>query len=228
MRSTFALILAAFISLSGIAVVPAWPATVEEGVSAAFAVFKQALAARDGPAAARYIDDRTAAYYEKIRRAALRMPKNQLLRQPLFFQFGVLSTRLRFREDEIAGTDGRGFYAKLAADGAAGISEALNSSTLIRIQPTRPGASAIAHVSLAGRPEGTGIRVFSQGGAWKIDLTRFLEAQTKELQSRIGITSKMPAETIQLAIEKDYFPVIAQESGKPASENLWTPLAHAN
>src|SRR5436190_3644888 len=105
---------------------PGWAATVEEGVAATFAKFKQALAARDGVLASRYIDDRTATFYENIHRAALTMPKGQLLRQPRFFQLEVFSARLLFGKSEIETTDGRDLYAKLTAVGATGVSESLN------------------------------------------------------------------------------------------------------
>jgi hypothetical protein len=219
-------LLLALVASSGFLVAQGSAATVEEGVSAAFAKFKQALAARDGAAAARYIDDRTAAFYARMRRAALRMPQDRLLKQPLFFQVGVFSTRLRFSKEEVEKTDGRGLYAKLAAGGDPGIPG--DALTVVKIQPTRPGASAIAQVSTAARPDNIGLRVFTQGGAWKIDLSRLLQTETKELQDRLGITAKTPPETVKLVIERDLFPIIAQQSGKPAAEKLWAPLDHAN
>lgn len=201
-------------------------ASVEEGVSAAFAKFKQALTRRDGAGAARYIDDRTADFYEKIGRAALRMPKDQLLKQPLFFQAAVLSTRLLFGKKEIENAEGRGVYAKLAAAASTGTPG--DSLALVKVQPTKPGASAIAEVTLAGQPDSVGLRVFTQGGGWKIDLSRLLEAETKELQNKIGVTPGAPMDTVQSAIERDLFPIIAHRAGKSVSAKLWTPLANAN
>lgn len=202
-----------------------WAGTVEEGVSAAFAEFKQALVARDGVTASRYIDDRTAAFYENVRSAVLKMPKDQVLKQRRFFQLEVFSTRLLFGKSEIEDTDGRGLYAKLAAAGATGVSDSLN---LGKIRPTRPGASALAYVSVAGRANDVGLRVFTEGGVWKIDLTRLIEAETKKLQRKIRIAPGMSKDAAQSVIERDLFPLIAQQSGKLVSEKLWTPLAHAN
>jgi hypothetical protein len=201
---------------------------VEEGVSIVFMNFKQALGARNGAAAANYIDDRTAAFYEKIRRASLRMPKNQLLKESLYFQIGVFSTRLRFSKAEIEKTDGRGVYAKLAAAGELGAPDAFNSLTLIKVQPTKAGASAIAHVSLAGRPGSVQLRFFTQGGGWKIDLMPLLKIATDELQGQIGITPRTPPETAEKVIERDLFPILAQQSGNPLSGKVWLPLANAN
>lgn len=219
--------LALFLSLA----VPAAPgrtATVEEGVSIAFRNFQQALDARNGTAAANYIDDRTAAFYEKIRRAALRMPKKQLLKESLFFQAGVFSTRLRFSKDEIGKTDGRGVYAKLTAAGETGAPGAFNFLALIKIQPTKAGASALARVSLAGRPGSVQLRFFTQGGVWKIDLMPLLKTAADDLQEQVGITPRTPPETVEKVIERDFFPTLAQQSGKPVSEKVWIPLANAN
>lgn len=225
-RTIASCILALFLSLAVLAA-SASAGTVEEGVSTAFANFKQALAARNGAAAANYIDDRTAAFYEKIRRAALRMPKNQLLKEPLFFQIEVFSTRLSFSKAEIEKTDGRGVYTKLAAAGETAALDAFNSLTLIKIQPTRAGASAIAHVSLAGRPGSVPLRFFTQGGVWKIDLIPLLKTATDELQEQIGVTRRTPTETVEKIIERDFFPIMTQQSGKPVTEKVWVPLANA-
>ena len=225
MGSYIARMLTALFLGIGFASGPGWAATVEEGVAATFAKFKQAMAARDGVIASRYIDDRTAAFYEKIHRAALTMPQDQLLRQSRFFQLEVFSTRLLVGKSEIENIDGRELYAKLAAAGATGVPDSLD---LVKIRPTRPGASALVYVSLAGRARGVGLRVFTEGGVWKIDLTRLIGAATKKLQKQIPVAPGMSRNAAQLVIERDLFPLIARQSGKPVSEKLWTPLASAN
>lgn len=207
---------------------PSRAATVEEGASAAFAKFKQALADRDGAAAARYADDRSLDFYERVRRAALKMQKDQLLKQSLFFQGEVLAARVRYNKSEIERAEGREIFAKLATAGTADAPNAFGSMTLAKIQATRPGGSAMAHVSLAGRPDTIPLRVYTEGGGWKIDLTRLLEAQAQELQKQLGVKPKASKDAIQSAIEKELFPIIAKRSGKPVSDKLWTPLASVN
>jgi len=202
-------------------------ATVEEAAAAAFAKFNEALVSRDGAVAARYVDARTEEFYERVRRAALTMPKRQLLKQPLFFQAEVLATRARFGKSELERSEGRDVFTKLAAAGAAGAPNVFESLTLAKIQATKSGGSATAYVSLAGRPDTVPLRVFTEGGGWKIDLTRLLEAQTLELQKKIGVKPHARNASVQSAIEKELLPLIAKRSAQPVSE-LWTPLARMN
>jgi hypothetical protein len=197
---------------------------VSESVRATLAGFKQVLQARDGDAAADYIDDDTAAFYERIRRAALEASKPRLINEPLAFQAAVLAVRHRLSKADIEKIGGRALYAKLITIGDSGSSKVFESLTVSRIEPADDGRSAMADLSLEGRADSIRIKFFSQRGQWKFYLMQLIEAASSELQAGIEITPSSPPEVVESVIEMYLFPALAEQSGKPVSASIWLPL----
>src|SRR5262245_46781478 len=96
------------------------PSTVaEEIVRITFNSYRAAVLGRDGAKAAQYIDDESAALYEKIRVAALVASKAELLKTSLFFQAAVFSVRHHLTKDDIQKITGRDLYGKTVSFGDA-------------------------------------------------------------------------------------------------------------
>ncbi len=227
-RWTWALTAAAAILVAGAPTASAQQSVLEESVQIVFRSFKHATMNREGPLAARLIDDETVSFHEKIRLAALHMEKPELLRQPVFFQVSALSTRLYFARADIERISGRDLFAKYISIGNPGAAKAFETLTIRRVTAERGGLSALAELEHEGKPVDLTLRFFIQRGDWKIDWWRLLSAATAELEGKIGITPRTPPEVVEEVMVRDLFPALALQSGRPVTATIWTPLARRN
>lgn len=197
----------------------------EESVRITFTSFKHALLARDGTRAARFIDDDTAMLYEKIRRAALDAPKDELLKSTLFFQVAVLGIRQVFTKSDIENISGRDLYGKTVSAGADSGAMGLETLSIAKVHSEPKGLSAYADLGMEGRAETFRIKFLIQQGQWRIYLLDLITIASDEYQARFGLSPKTPASVMEDVVVKYLFPVLALQSGKPVGAEIWVPLA---
>jgi hypothetical protein len=197
----------------------------EELVRTTFISFKHALMGRDGVRAASYIDDETAAFYEKMRQAALNTHKAELLKSKLFFQVAVLLVRHYFSQDDIQGITGRDLYGKTVSIGDTSASMGFESLSLLKVTPDENGQTSTADLGLEGRPETFRLKFLNRRGVWQIVLMDLITIGSDELQARFGISPTTSPSAIEQVIVQYMFPAMVQVSGRPVTDAIWTPLS---
>lgn len=225
---TRALTAAVVLLFAGVPIASAQQSVIEESVRIVFTSFKHATLNREGPRAARLVDDQTVDFYERTRLAALRMEKPELLRQPVFFQISVLSTRQYFTRADIERIKGRELFGKYVTIGNPGAAKAFETLTLGRVVPEPGGLSALAELEHEGKPADFKLRFFIHQGDWKIDLWRMLKVAVAEMEGKIGIEPRTPPQVVEEVLTRDLLPALALQTGRPVNANIWSPLAKRN
>lgn len=202
--------------------------SVEEPVRAAYASFKSSIMKREGAEAARLVDDETTRYYERVRIAALTMSKAELLKNPLFFQIAVLGTRQYFTRADIEKITGRDLFGKNVDIGDPGATKTFEMVTLGQIKSEQNGLAAFADLEHEGKPTNLTLQFFLKDGRWRIDLMPFMKPAVAELERNIGITPRTPPAVIAEVLERDMFPALAAQTGRPVSQDVWLPMARRN
>jgi hypothetical protein len=197
---------------------------IEQGVLTAFADFKSALLVKDGARAANYVDDGTAALYERIRLSALAAQKVELLKATLHFQVAVLTIRQSFKKADLQTINGRELYGKTVSAGGASGAMGLENLAIMKVYPEKNGLSALADLGLEGRAETFRIQFFNNRGRWQINLRDLITLAADEMEGRLGISRRTPPDVMEGVIEQYLFPAIAEQSGRPVGAEIWVPL----
>ncbi len=137
----------------------------------------------------------------------------------------MLSTRLYFTRGDIERITGRELFGKFVAIGNPGAAQAFATLTLGRVTPERDRLSALADLENQGKPVDFRVRFFIQQGNWKLDLWWLMKAAVAELEGKIGITPRTPPQVVEEVMQRDLFPALALQSGRPVTTAVWIPLA---
>jgi len=160
-----------------------------------FQEFSDAFFARDGETAARYLSQRTFAYYDRVIPLARNEDGAGLSALPPLDLFSCLTLRYRYSPEELSKLDSR----KLVLDSfnrmvfPAGAPHFLDIG---KIKITTPGVKAIASVFLPPGEWHEDILVtFSrEDGEWKMDLTSVFEALSGKTEPHLRDPSSSRAE----------------------------------
>lgn len=180
-------------------------------VRATLDAYRDALATRDGEAAAALVDGATLAYYDRVRRLALTADASRLRGAPVGLLLQVLTLRLDAGERRLAGGDGATALALLVAQGRAG---RVRQAPLQAV--TVDGDRAQGVQRLAGGVE-LRWRFVRERGRWRVSLVeplRRAEAMLERLMARVSLDNE------QFALR-----VLERRLGHRVPERVWHPLA---
>jgi hypothetical protein len=143
------------------------PLVEQEAVRVAVRGYTAALAQRDVEAAAGHVVAETFSFYEDLRIAALRAPREQLEKWDLMSVLMVLQIRSKVSRAELEAVDGRGLFGFAVTAGLVG--EGLETVPLDEVWLDETGA--LAQVHLDGQPIAWLRKTEGEGGLrWRMDI----------------------------------------------------------
>ncbi len=186
-----------------------------EAVRRGFSVYKEALLARDGAAAASAVSANSLAYYDRMRALALTGEKAEIQSLDGAEQMLVLSLRLHAPEPMLRS----GTPAELIAHAVdRGM---ISPGTIARTELGAveiEGDQADALLVVDGKPLGGGeFRFRREGDVWKFDLEH-ATSLTRGVFGRLARQRGVSEEALILDL-------LSRASGRPIGEEVWTPPA---
>jgi hypothetical protein len=192
-------------------------AAEQVAVKTSYRAFAEAVAAKNGPAAARLLSTSTLAYYDDLRDSALDDDRAELSQRSVLDQLTVLS----MRHNIAAATLRTGNPLDVVSAGVAGGAISAGDSPQEGLdQISITGDRATAVLALAGdKPKRNPIEFAKEGGVWKFDLTSVLpaaQAELKLVQQSTGYTTEKLVQDVQVS-----------RYGKAESAKLWQPIGRS-
>lgn len=181
----------------------------------AFQRYREALLAKDGPAAAAAVDRETLAYYARMRDLALAGDAGTIRRLPVVDKLIVVRLRHEVGRATVERMDGAGLFAFGVERGwidPASVRNAVVGS--IRVD----GDSATGEMKIDGRtaPPSVAWRFKREGGSWRfclMPLVKLAEPSFRKVVEQSGLDENV----FVLA-------VVGKVSGRPVPDGIWAPL----
>ncbi len=185
----------------------------EQAVRAAFDRYRQALIAKDGPAAVAAVDSKTIAYYDRLLALARTADAKKLRAENLMTRVTVLRLRHDVPPEQLKKMTGKTLLAHAVESGWVSQATAENSElTDVKITGSRAEAGLVAN----GRVNPTRFGFRKEGGAWRFDLTSIFAAAE----------SAFTAFHQQSGQDEDAFVLglVEQLSGRKPTADVWNPV----
>jgi hypothetical protein len=189
---------------------PAIPATPGDDVAIrrVFADYQAAIERGDGARAAALLDSTTIAFYERMKRAALDMPGDDVRQQPLVERLTIVAMRVGKSRAQLDATRTEDLVAAAITQGT-GVSS-VKGVELSAI--TVDGDTAQATPLKAGLALPVAFAFRRESGAWRVDLTRLLERANELLRSQLKGMS-----------EDQLIRAYVASAGGTVDEAMWDP-----
>jgi len=198
--------------LFAIATAPAAAAEATAAVERAFAVYKSALAKRDGPRAVSAVSSNSLAYYDHMRKLALSAPKSDLDALEGTERMLVLGLRHQAPLDLLeSGTPGD---LLAYAVNAALVSDTAVAKTELG-EVTIEGDLARCWIVVDGQPTRGVLQFALEDGGWKFDL-EFAMRSSAGLIAALARQSGMSENDV-------VFELLSRGSGEPVGPDIWKP-----
>jgi hypothetical protein len=193
-------------------------------VRGAFDGYLAAGRAGDWGRAAGFIDSEYVRQLERVRRAALFEPKDELVLEPFWLLVMVLGLRHGASLAQIEAAQGRAILGLLSLSGTTSFAFDPATVTLERIAIARGGQRATAVLQIREHPESFPVGFAREQGAWRLRWKPLLERLVVIGEQMLGVTPRTPVAVRTTIVERDLFPAMAQLSGRAVSPDIWNPL----
>lgn len=179
-----------------------------------FLDYRRAIVNRRGKEAAALVSDKTIAYYDAMRIAALEQPAGDVRSAPLFDKMMILLLRARLPKEDLQRWSGRDLFIYAVDQGWVGDD----------LQGLEPGkitiAGAEAHIGMqsGGKalPRSMGFRAYREGAAWRLDVMSVAQAAEPALLEQLG--------KLHPDIDRALLTVVGIAVEREVDESLWEPL----
>jgi len=189
----------------------------EQRIREVFVQYKEAIAKSKGEAAASLVSEKTIAYFEQMRVAALTMPAAEVKQSPLMDRTMILATRARVAKGELARWHGRELFVHAVDQGWVGKEAQRLAPDLITIDGTTASLGLRAGTETV--PPSQGFKLYQEAGGWKLDVisvARADSASMKAVQKELAQIDPDPNRALVKLIE--------MLTGKPVGPEIWEPL----
>jgi hypothetical protein len=190
----------------------------QEQVRAAFYRFAEAVGDGKGEAAARVVSERTFAYFERMRLAALQMPAAEVKLAPLMDRMTILQIRAEVCREDLERWRGRELFVQAMDRGWVQPEAVLQTDPdAVTIEGDaaslglRNGAWAIAPAD--------GLRLYREAGTWKLDVASVLRSDGEPATQRRKLLQRLDPDP-NLALVK----LVAATTGRPVGPQIWEAL----
>jgi len=189
----------------------------EQAIRGVFLHYQEAIGKRQGETAANLVSEKTLAYYERMRVAALSMPAAEVKSSPLMDRMMTLLLRARVAKEDLKAWHGRELFVQAVAQGWVGE----GAQRLVPDEVSIDGSTA----SLGMRsgtsimPPAQGYRLYQEAGGWKLDIMSIAPPDgpgMKAMEKKLAQIDPNPERALEKLTEKT--------SGKPVSAAIWEPL----
>jgi hypothetical protein len=194
------------------AVLPAAAAEPAAAVEIGFAVYKSALARRDGARAAAAVSSNSLAYYDRMRKLALSAPKSELDGLEGTERMLVLGLRHRAPLDLLESGTPEDLLAY--AVNAALVSDTAVAKTELG-EVTIRGDLARCWIVVDGQPTRGVLQFALEDGEWKFDLEFAMRSSAGLIAALAGQSGMSENEAI--------FELLSRGSGEPVGPDIWKP-----
>lgn len=181
-------------------------------VKACFRGYKSAILEKKGAVAAKFANQNTIDYYEKMRRVSLDADSAKTEDLELLDKILVLVVRHKLLRVDIEPLDGVGFFRYAIDMGMVGEESVKNLEIgVVEVK----GNTAIGGITVGGGPTPLAFQ-FTKEGSWKIDITSIFD-----------VTSTALAQVIQSsgATENEFiFQLLYQLNGESPGDSIWHPM----
>lgn len=180
-------------------------------IKSSFAKYNEAISAQNGNEAAKYLDNNTVAYYDKMISFIKTADSAKVAQLPLLDKLTVLTLRNKLTKDEIKSFDGKSL---LAYSFTSGMSKA---SGFDLGEITINANQAKAQILVANKNSNEYVQFNREDGLWKIDLTSLFPLTEKSIKGMIQNN---------FAGDENKFCLMVANGmgGTDANKNLWKPI----
>lgn len=193
------------------------PADVEKDTASArelFLSYRKAIMARNGKEAAGLVSEKTIAYYDAMRVAALEKPEAEVRSAPLFDKMMILLLRARIPKEDLQRWSGRDLFIYAVDQGWVG-------DEVQGLEPRKITVEgAVAHIGMRSDgkalPPSAGFRAYKEGKAWKLDVMSVAAAAEPVLLAEL--------QKLNPDIDRALLAVVGTVVGRPVDESIWEPL----
>jgi hypothetical protein len=193
------------------------PATDAQPIHAVFLRYKDAILQRKGEAAANAVSDKTLAYFESMRVAALHMPAAEVKRSSVIDRMVILSIRARIGRERLERWHGRELFVYSVDQGWVGEEVGRVEPAEVTIDGDTASLGVRSGASTLSPAEG--YRVFREAGTWKLDVMSVVRPDSASVKAAQDSLQKIDPDPNR-ALEK----VVSQLAGKPVGAEIWEPL----
>jgi len=186
--------------------------TETTAVARGFAVYKSALAARDGARAAAAISANSLAYYDRMRELALSAPRNELEALEATERMLVLGMRHEAPR-ELLETATPVELVAYAVD--SGLVSDTSVATTELGEITVQGDRARAWIVIDGQPTRGVLQFAREQSGWKFDLEFAMRASS-------GLVAAL-AQQLEVSENQVIFELLTRGSGRPVGPEIWVP-----
>jgi hypothetical protein len=189
----------------------------EQQVRAVFVEYKAAIRQSKGEAAANAVSERTLAYFERMRSAALHMPASAVKQAPVMDRTVILISRARVSRKDLERWRGRELFVHAVNQGWVGKEAQRLEPDAVALEGDT--ASLGLRTSSEVVPPAEGFRLYREAGGWKLDVLSVARPESAAMRAVEKELAQVDPDPNR-ALEK----VIASLVGKPVGPEIWQPL----
>jgi hypothetical protein len=189
----------------------------EQAVREIFLQYRDAIAKGRGETAASLASEKTLAYFERMRLAALTMPAAEVKHSPVMDRTMILLTRARIAKEDLERWHGRELFVHAVDQGWVGKEAQRLEPDVVSIEGGTASLGLRSGTSVVTPAQG--FRLYQEGGGWKLDVisvARADSASMKAVEKELAQIDPDPNRALEKVVEK--------VTGKPVSAEIWQPL----
>lgn len=191
------------------------PVGAEANVKALMIDYRDAIVAGKGTDAVDMVSQRTIAYFDSMRLAALAMPAAEVKRADVMDQLMILTLRGHHTRAELEGSNGRALFVVAVEKGWTGSEVRSLEPGVIKVDGDTAQIGMIAPTGTL--PPAMGFRAYLEDGRWKLDIMSIAVVAGPAFEASL--------EMIDPDRERAMLKLLGMVLKKPVDATLWEPLA---